>query len=319
MEDKLPDYDALPQAEGARSAWSIFGPKDNVGLMNLLTPERIAAAAKLVRRGAVFSLNAPLDAVSPAMFSRGVPRHTVLTVGNGRSCDDFIDNLYPQASSQWDSLAHVSFDFKNFYNGATLDDVTSGRRNTIDHWAKRGIAGRAVLLDLQRSQAEAGDTYDPGTSRAFTVDELERARKRSNITFEPGDLILLHTGFFTWYLAQDQVTKTALAPRESLKTCGIEHTEEMARYLWNTHACALISDNAAIEVWPPDHSKAAWPFGFMHHMLIGQFGLALGELWWLHDLAADCESDKTYEMLLTSAPLNMPGGIGSPANALAIK
>jgi len=318
--DNLPTYDALPAVEGsARSGWGLFGNEDCVGLMNLLTPERIAAAAKLVRRGAVFSLNAPLDAVSPAMFARGVPRHTVLTVAKGRSTDDIIDNLYPQASSQWDSLAHVSFDFKRFYNGATLDDIVTGRRNTIDHWARRGIAGRAVLLDIQRTLAEDGDTYDPGTSRAFTVAELERARERSGITFASGDLILLHTGFFKWYLAQDTAKKVALAPRDSLRAAGIEHTEAMARYLWNTHACAIISDNPAIEVWPPDHSQQAWPFGFMHHMLIGQFGVALGELWWLHDLAADCEADNVYEMLLTSAPLNMPGGIGSPANALALK
>ena len=161
---KLPAYDELPKTEGKiPSAWSIFGADDNLGLMNLLTPERIAAAAKLVKRGAVFSLNASLDAVAPAMFSRGTPRHTVITVAKGRSTDDVIDNLYPQASSQWDSLAHVSFDFKQFYNGASLDDITSGRRNTIDHWARRGIAGRAVLLDLQRSQAETGDAYNPGT------------------------------------------------------------------------------------------------------------------------------------------------------------
>ena len=54
-------------------------------------------------------------------------------------------------------------------------------------------------------------------------------------------------------------------------------------------------------------------------MLIGQFGMALGELWWLADLARDCAADGVYEMFLASAPLNAPGGIGSPANAVAIK
>jgi hypothetical protein len=54
-------------------------------------------------------------------------------------------------------------------------------------------------------------------------------------------------------------------------------------------------------------------------MLIGQFGMALGELWWLRDLAGDCAADGIYEMFLVSAPLNAPGGIGSPANAVAIK
>lgn len=59
--------------------------------------------------------------------------------------------------------------------------------------------------------------------------------------------------------------------------------------------------------------------GFLHHMLIGQFGMALGELWWLKDLADDCATDGIYESLLVSSPLNAPGGIGSHANATAIK
>jgi hypothetical protein len=54
-------------------------------------------------------------------------------------------------------------------------------------------------------------------------------------------------------------------------------------------------------------------------MLIGQLGMALGELWWLSDLAADCAADGVYEMFGVSTPMNAPGGIGSPANAVAIK
>ncbi len=54
-------------------------------------------------------------------------------------------------------------------------------------------------------------------------------------------------------------------------------------------------------------------------MLIGQLGMALGELWWLNDLAADCAADGIHEMFGVSAPMNAPGGIGSPANAVAIK
>ncbi|MEJ1231014.1 MAG: hypothetical protein WDM88_10925 [Galbitalea sp.] len=60
-------------------------------------------------------------------------------------------------------------------------------------------------------------------------------------------------------------------------------------------------------------------FGFLHHMLLGSFGMAIGELWWLGDLVDDCREDGRWEVFLTSAPLNLPGGIGSPANALAIK
>ncbi len=57
----------------------------------------------------------------------------------------------------------------------------------------------------------------------------------------------------------------------------------------------------------------------LHRVLIGQFGMALGELWHLDDLAADCDQDGVHEFFLASAPLNVPGGIGSPPNALALK
>lgn len=316
--DPLPSYDELPKAKGnVGSSWGLFGADDSRGLMNLITPERVAAAARLVRRGAVFSLNLPVNAINPAMFGRGVPRHTVFQSASG-GADDVIDNLYPQASSQWDSLGHACFEPGVFYNGATFADVRAGR-NTIDHWARRGIAGRAVLLDLERALAAQGRRYDPGTAHTFSVEDLECARAFGRITFEPGDIVLLHTGYVAWYQQQDEATRAAIAPRTALQSCGIERSEAMARYLWNIHAAALAADNPSVEVWPPDRDRAAWPFGFMHHVLIAQFGLALGELWQLGALAADCAADGVYEMFFASAPLNVPGGIGSPANALAMK
>jgi kynurenine formamidase len=93
----------------------------------------------------------------------------------------------------------------------------------------------------------------------------------------------------------------------------------MCEYLWNSHAAAIASDTFAVEAFPADRSAQTHPFGFLHNMLIGQLGMALGELWWLADLAHDCAADGIYEMFLVSAPMNAPGGIGSPANAVAIK
>ena len=315
--ESLPAYDALPTANGgARSGWHLFGRDDSIGLMNLQTPERIAAAAKLVKRGAVFSLNAPLDQIDPAFYGRGVPRHTVFQTASG-GCDDVIDNVYPQASSQWDSLGHACFERNVFYNGATFADVRAGR-NTIDHWARRGIAGRAVLLDVEHAYNASGRSYTHGTAHPITVDDLERARKLAKITYQPGDVVLMHTGFLAWYRTQSAEARVAMAPRTALQAIGIERSEAMARYLWDSHACALAGDNPGIEVWPGD-PNATGPFAFLHHVLIGQFGLALGELWELGALAADCARDGVYEMFFTAAPLNVPGGIGSPANALAIK
>ena len=128
---------------------------------------------------------------------------------------------------------------------------------------------------------------------------------------------MLHTGFAAWYLQQPSQVKNRL--HGNVTAPGIEHTEAVCEYLWNSHAAAIASDTYGVEVFPADSSSQAHPFGFLHNMLIGQFGMALGELWWLSDLAADCAADGVYDMFAVSAPMNAPGGIGSPANAVAIK
>jgi kynurenine formamidase len=316
---ELPDYASLPPApHGGRSGWGLFGPDDNLGLVNLMTPERVAAAARLVRRGQLFCLDMPLGSISPALAAfRGTPRHRVLHRPGTASFDDVYDNFYPQACSQWDSLGHVGYAPDQMYNGATEAEVLAGDRNTVEHWARHGMAGRAVLLDVQRAARAAGRRYHPGEAVPIGVDDLELARRQAGVEFAAGDVILLHTGFAAWYLRQpagvrDRLHGNVVAP-------GLAHTEAICEYLWDSHAAAIGCDTYGVEVFPADRSPAAHPFGFLHTMLIGQFGMALGELWWLADLAGDCAADGVHEMFFVSAPLNAPGGIGSPANAVAIK
>ena len=316
---ELPSYADLPPApHGGRSAWGLFGPDDNLGLVNLMTPERIAAAARLVRRGQLFCLDLPLGSISPALAAfRGTPRHHVLHAPGTTGFDDVYDNFYPQAGSQWDSLAHVGYAPDQMYNGATEQEILAGTRNTIEHWAQHGMAGRAVLLDAERALRDAGRPYNPGVNVEFDVEDLELARRQAGVEFSPGDIILLHTGFAAWYLEQPSQVKGRL--HGNVAAPGVAHTEAMCEYLWNSHAAAIASDTFAVEAFPADRSAQTHPFGFLHNMLIGQFGMALGELWWLADLADDCAADGIYEMFLVSAPMNAPGGIGSPANAVAIK
>jgi kynurenine formamidase len=314
--NELPSYDELPVApEGGRSGWGVFGADDNLGLINLLTPERVLDAARLIRRGALFPLDAPLDAFNPPIAaSRGIPRHHVVHAPGTIGFDDVYDNFFPQGSSQWDSLGHVGYAPDSFYNGATEEDVATGRRNTMEHWARHGIAGRGVVLDMVRTLADAGRPYGPGTSTAFSVEDLELARRRAGVEFRPGDILLVHTGFAAWYCSQPARERAEVV--RSLATPGVAAGEEMCRYLWDAHVCAVASDTFAVEVFPPNRASVT---GFMHRMLIGQFGMALGELWWTEDLAADCAADGVYEVFLVSVPLNAPGAIGSPPNALAIK
>jgi kynurenine formamidase len=316
---ELPSYAELPPApRGGRSAWGLFGPDDNLGLVNLMTPQRIAAAARLVRRGQVFCLDLPVGSISPALGpNRSPARHEVLHQRGTADFDDFYDSFYPQGDSQWDSLAHVGYAPDQMYNGVTEEEVLAGTRNTIEHWARHGLAGRAILLDIERAMRDAGRPYDPGSGIPIVAADLELARRQAGVEYAVGDIILMHTGFAAWYVRQTSDAKKRL--RGNLAAPGIAHTEAVCEYLWNTHAAAVASDTVAVEVVPAEDTAEAHPFGFLHSILIGQFGMALGELWWLNDLAKDCEADGAHEAFLVSAPMNAPGGIGSPANAVAIK
>lgn len=317
----IPDYDDLPiNSDGTHSGWGVFGEFDSVGRMNLLDSRAVVAAAGLVNTGEVFPLDVPLDFFEPPLFDRPrveiTPRALKAAVPG---FDDVYNNFNPQSSSQWDALAHAAYAPDAFYNNATEADVLERKRDGIQHWAERGIVGRGVLLDLKRTADARNEPYSPGTAHSFTVDDLEEARQAAGIDYQPGDVIMLHTGYTSWYSALSLEERTEMAPRLKVQACGVEHTEAMARYLWNTRASAIVSDCPAVEVYPMDYTAESAPFGFLHRILIGQFGFALGELWKLDDLAQSCEDDGRHAFMVTSAPLHAVGGIGSSANALAIK
>ena len=320
---KLPTYKELPAVAGnpPKTAWGLFGPDDNVGMFNLQTPARIAAAAALVRKGAVFAMNWEQEKPNPPLYSRGKFRHTVFReIPIGNHGDDVLDNFYTQASSQWDGLTHVG-DFEHgFWGGVTAAELrTSGDKTRlgIDHWARRGIAGRAVVLDIAGYLASVGRPLDCGERIDITPDDLEATRKAQGVEFRDGDVWLLHTGWVSWYEEQPPMVRQRISVTANLKTPGLQCSEAMAEYIWDRHPVALCGDNPALEAWPPPNFLD--PEGFLHHWIIGRFGIAIGEMFQLSHLAADCAQDHVYECLFTAAPLNVQGGTGSPPNALAIK
>lgn len=322
MTADLPLYHQLPTAaDGGRSAWGVFGAADELGTLNLIDAAAVKASTQAVRAGRVFALNAPLDFFEPPLDTAREPlsRRTIQgDMGGFADVDDAIDSFYPQVSSQWDALGHVAYAGEHFYNGATLREVLDGRRNSIAAWAARGIVGRGVVIDVARFCAGRwrGGAVGAGAV-TFGVDDLEAARQAAGIEYSQGCILLLHTGFLSWYAEQDRVAREILP--HHLTSPGIDHTEEMAAYLWDNRIGAIAADNFAVEVWPADLGRSAQPFGFLHRILIGQLGMALGELWDLRALAADCSRDDVYECMVASAPLHIAGGVGSPANALAIK
>lgn len=316
----LPAYDELPIREGlpAGSSWGLWGDDDEIGTINLLTPELAQRALRLPRRGAVFPLNWALEEPSPPFYGRGALEHRIDRPFTP-CLDDALDNFFTQASSQWDALCHIGHPEHGYYNGRVDADFTgeAGTRLGIEHWARRGIVGRGVLLDVARHLERTGRPLDGGSRVEFTPDLLEEVREAQGVTFETGDILVLRTGWMSWYLNASQETRADLAQDSlsRLKSPGISGGEDMAAWLWNQHFAAVAADNPALEAWP----HALEVDQYIHFRLIPLLGLALGEMWFVEELAADCAADGVYEFLLTSAPLNLRGGVGSPPNALALK
>ena len=317
---RLPDYDELPISpdKPPRSAWGVWGDDDEVGAINLLTPDRVLAGVGRVRRGAVFPLNWDLEMPDPPFYGRGPLRHTVVDQGDGQ--DDFYDAFYPQQSSQWDGLSHVGHSEHGYYNGRRPADFTgrSGAKNGVEHWARRGIVGRGVLLDAERWFAAQGRPLDPAATFDITADHLRAIAAAQGTRFEQGDILLVRTGWMSWYrglgrAAREEVAKVAVA--QTMGGPGLETSEETARFLWDTHFAAAATDTSTFEAWP--HRFV--PGEYLHMDVLALLGIPIGEMFFLDDLAADCAADGVYEFLLTSAPLNKVGGIASPPNALAIK
>jgi kynurenine formamidase len=317
----VPSYAELPVKEGAPagSAWGLFGDDDQLGCLNLLTRERVVAAAKLVRKGAVFPLNLRIDEPNPPLFGRGAPRVHLEEIGAGVARDDYLDNFWPQASSQWDSLRHILHPRDGFYNGVKAEDVVAGGGKLgIENIAMRGIAARGVLLDVGRHLEKVGNPLDYSSSALITKEVLSACADAQGVTVHIGDILVLRTGWLNWYLNEataEQKQTMAGDAMTQLKFPGIGPDEEMAAYLWDLHVAAVAADNPALEAWPPGPESG----GFLHFRLIPLLGMNIGEFWYLEELAADCAADGVYEFMLTSAPLNIPGGVGSPPNALAIK
>jgi kynurenine formamidase len=301
-----------------RSAWRVWGDDDQLGSINLLSEERVQRALGLPSRGAVFSLNWSLEEPSPAFYGRASLKHNIHVL-LPNVMDDSIDGLFTQASSQWDALCHVGHPEYGYWNGAAESDFTGeeGTKNGVEQWARKGIVGRGVLLDVARHWARTGRTIDGGSTVEFTPDDLEEVRAAQATEFEIGDILLLRTGWMDWYESCPAEVKQGLSEDSinRLKTPGLAGGEETAEWLWNNHFAAIAADNPALEAWPHDLEVDK----YLHFRLIPLLGFALGEMWYLEELAADCAEDGRYEFLVTSAPLNLRGGVGSPPNVLAIK
>ncbi|KAJ9610450.1 hypothetical protein H2200_005227 [Cladophialophora chaetospira] len=333
---EIPSYAELPPVPGLPHGctWGLWDKllqldkPDQLGTLNLLTPSTVLAAKQEIQHGISVSINWSLDNCRTPHSNRRAPSHKIMTLkeAQGKDClwighDDEIC-MNTQSGSQWDGFqlglaghwAHQPTGV--FYNGVTAEEISgpdAETRNGIDQWSKRGgIVGRGVLLDFLSWAEEQGISYSPVERYAISAQDLEAVAARQGTEFRQGDILLIRSGFIKWYNeANDEDRRKGTV--EGSTWAGVEGTERSVEWFWNRHFSAVGGDANVFEAWPAKDEK--WR---LHDNLIALFGTPVGEMFDLEELAKQCKSLNKWSFVFTSAPLNFPGGVASPPNAICI-
>jgi kynurenine formamidase len=308
----VPGYHELPVLEGIGlpHAWELFGRGDQLGTLNYLTPHVVAASLAEASTGVVVTMNLPVDQPAPPVFGREPTKHEFF-MHDRNTWDDRLDAYFPQGSSQWDGFRHVRARELGFYGGLQGDPSEDKTWLGIDSWARRGIVGRGILLDVAEHLKASGEELPCDVERAVTADELRQTAAAQGVEVRHGDVLLIRTGWPRKYQHLSEERRSELASAPSFP--GLHAGEETACLLWDWQVSAVAADVPALESVPGDPAV-----GSLHRRLLPLLGIPLGELFDLEELSAHCKESGVYSFVFTSAPINLPGGCGSPANALAI-
>ena len=283
------------------SNWGRFGPRDQLGTLNLITPERRAAAARLVRSGRTVSAARSLPTLPSPENPVPVAHHMIGTASEGWGGDYFAIASHGFATSHIDALCHIFHEGK-LYNGYPIEKVTAhGALELGIHELAEGIVSRGVLLDVPRAR---GVPYLENGEPIFP-DDLERAERDAGIRVAPGDVLLVRTG--RWALRE---ARGAWDPRQS--AAGLDAS--CLPWLHARGVAALGSDGVS-DVVPSRVPGVGMP---IHTVAIVAMGLHLVDNLELEPLAKACVEEKRWEFLLTLAPLVLFRGTASPVNPIAL-
>jgi kynurenine formamidase len=322
-----------------------------------MTPDKVREGIREVAAGVTFCLSLPLDypggtslnqrrhppAVSPTEDMKGNPANfynvhmsEMEDWGDPKYVDVWADDVVTlslQYSTQWDSLAHVGAEFDAdgdgvaegvYYNGyrANVDLVGprpdargDGGLHTafahhlgLEHMARHGVQGRGVLVDLAHHLGHEWQKVNRAT--------LEEVMAADGVVVEPGDVLLLHTGFATKVLEWEREPD----PMKIHTMCSYLDARDPSLLEWiaESQISALVADNYAVEgLLGKDRDPSRHSFLPIHHLCLFKLGVPLGEMWYLHELAAWLRAHGRSRFLLTAPPLRMPGIVGSPVTPIA--
>lgn len=253
----------------------------------------------------------------------------------GVSINDDHLNFNTQCSSQWDGFRHFGYQKTQlFYGGRRQEDIKSSQVIGIDAWvAQGGIVGRGVLLDYVSYCEQRNIAFDALISSSIPVGTLKAMASEAMVEFRPGDVLFVRSGFTRAYNAMTQAEIEALPERPTPDYLGVEPSKETLRWLWESGFAAVAGDAPSFEQAPVEKQYAAvghktWagePWeedmkwgGLLHQWLLGGWGMPIGEMFDLEELSERCKELGRWTFFVSSVPLNVPGGVASPPNAVAI-
>jgi len=324
------------------SNWGDFGPDDQLGRLNLITPQKVMQGIAEAKEGKTFCLSLPLDYPGGQVLNKvRFPPVLKPVIRNGQPYYNYQWNqidprmtdigsddvvlLHTQYSTQWDSLAHRGsmFDVSGtgkpepvYYNGfaAGTDVRMDAKHNSIadrlgiDQMAVQGVQGRGVLVDLFSHFGES-------PRREVGFDDLMRVLKKDNVSVEPGDILCLWTGM------DQMILRMKGDPDPSITTdCAVLDGRDQRLLQWITDSgvAAIASDNLAIEsVGKPLPEGTTGTTLPLHEHCLFKLGVHLGELWLLAELATWLKTHNRSRFLLTAPPLRLTGAVGSPVTPIA--
>ncbi|KAL4742113.1 hypothetical protein BDV11DRAFT_212127 [Aspergillus similis] len=319
----IPTFDNLtldPNGPPGNS-WGLFGPNNELGMLNLLTPEVVKrAASEEIREGVRISLDLPLNRLSHPSFNRK-PFVQELVNKAPRVVNDDILTFNTQTSTQWDGFRHYGNQTHGcYFNGHSLDELRESRVIGIDAWSNTGgIVGRGILIDYATWAQRNSIPLTPFETSTIALSSIQQIIHETSLTPRPGDILFIRTGFTEAYNKLTADEEAAIAARPTPDFAGVENGKNTLRWLWENQFAAIASDSPSFEPAPlfrPE--QGVWHEVTLHQWCLSAWGMPIGEYFDLEELARYCREKGRWSFFLSSIPLKVPGGVASPPNAVAI-
>jgi len=282
---------------------SKWGAGDQRGSGNLMKPDAVLRAAKLIKTGEVFELGELLSNDPKEAFINGGRQFTLLTKPDNpkpntrTENEELVVSELGQVGTQIDAFAHQMYG-DSFYNCFKYGDIFG--RNGYKKLGVENIGmlmSRGVLIDVAALKGVdmLGDTY------VITPDDLQQALAKEKLTLQPGDVVVINTGYGK-LMGKDNQRYERNSPGISIAA---------GQWLVGQNPMLVGADNCCLEVRPSE-ARMSLP---IHQMFLIQYGVHILENMKLDALAAA----HAYEFAFIVQPLKMKGATGASVVPTAVR